>query len=512
MKLGNGNIRINNLVFWPPMIMLLISIILSLFNFETFTGVVSLAFYWITENFGWLFSLSSFVFVVILVIVFLSPVGKIKFGGENAKPKISTWNWFAMSLTAGIGFGLVFFAVAEPIYHFASPPATLGIEAFSEAAALFSMSAVFLHWSFSPYALYAIIAIPIALAYYNYNQPFAVSSSLYFIMGDKCHGGIGKAVDALCLFAIAGGTAAILGGGIMQIGSGLNYVFGIQPSVMVWIITAIIIVAAYTVSSYTGLEKGIKFLADKNTKIFLALMLFILVVGPTTFIFKLLTQSIGVYFQDFITLSLFTSPLEADTWPVWWSIFYWAIWMSFAPIIALFLARIVYGRTVRQFIAINLVAPAVFAFLWFGIFGGAAIKMQVTEQFNIWENITTRGLEDTTFAFLSNFPLGVILVPVFLITIVLSFVTLADSMTSTISLMSTRGLAHDAEEAPAFMKVLWGVVIGIIALIMIVFAGVDGIKMLSTLAGFPIMLLMIAIAVSAVKGLWLVEPKPSDVE
>jgi glycine betaine transporter len=268
MNLREKNFRINAPVFWPPIVILAISIILSLVNFEAFTGVVSLVFYWITENFGWLFSLSSFSFVVILIIIFLSPVGKIKFGGENAKPTISTWNWFAMSLTAGIGFGLVFFAVAEPIYHFASPPASLGIEAFSETAALFSMSAVFLHWSFTPYALYAIIAIPIALAYYNHNQPFAVSSSLYFIMGEKCHGGLGKTVDALCLFAIAGGTAAILGGGIMQVGSGLNYVFGIQPSVLVWALVAIFIVAAYTLSSYTGLEKGIRFLADKNTKIF----------------------------------------------------------------------------------------------------------------------------------------------------------------------------------------------------------------------------------------------------
>lgn len=506
MSKGN-KVGINNLVFWPPIILLVATMILSFVRYDAFTAMINGIFAWTTSTFGWLFAFSSFAFLLILVVIFLSPVGKIRFGGENAKPNISMWNWFAMSLTAGIAIGIVFWGVAEPIYHFASPPESYGIEPFSEAAAMFSMKTVYLHWSFTPYALYVIIAIPIALAYYNYKQPFTVSSSLYFLMGDKCQGNFGKAIDALCLYAIAGGIAASLGTGLMQVASGLDFIFGITPSVLIWTIVAAVIVSSYTLSSYTGIDRGIKFLADKNAKLFFGVMIFVLIAGPTAFIMNISVQGLGAYISGFVTQSLFTSPVNGDPWPGWWSFFYWANWMAYAPIVALFLARIVYGRTIREFIAINLIAPAVFALIWFGIFGGAAMHMQVTGKFDIWANIVNKGLENTIFAFFANMPLGSILVPVFLFTICISFITLADSMTSCVAIMSTSGLAHDEQEAPVYLKIIWGVVMGGMALVMISFAGIDGVKMISNLAGFPIMFLMVAIAISIIKGLWWPEVK-----
>lgn len=502
-----GKKGIETWVFWPPFILLFATAFLSFVNYDAFTTIINSSFAWTTKNFGWLFSFSTFAFLVICAVVALTPAGKIKFGGEDAKPTISNWNWFAMSLTAGIAIGIVFWGAAEPIYHFSSPPASSGMAPFSEESALFAISTVFLHWAFHPYALYVVCAIPMGLAYYNHKQPFAVSSSLYFLMGDKCQGPIGKVVDSLCLYAIAGGVAGSLGGGLLQIGSGLDYIFGIKPSVVVWGIIAVVIVSAYTLSSYTGLDKGIKFLADKNAKIFFAVMLFILVVGPTRFIFNLGVQSLGSYIDNFASISLWTSAVNGDQWPNWWSFFYWAAWMAFAPIVALFLIRIIYGRTIRQFILINLVLPGVFAIVWFSIFGGAAIDMQIRGVYDLWGNITANGVEATVFAFFGQFPLSSIMVPMFLFTIMISFVTLADSMTSVVAAMSTKGLTPEDAEAPAYLKIIWGVVMGTMAWVMVGFAGIDGVKMVSTLAGFPIMFLMIFMAISLVKGLYFPEAK-----
>ncbi len=187
----NGK-KLNPWIFWPPFLVFVIASILSIVSFDEFTGTVNKLFYWVVSNFGWFFTITAFGAVVLCAVVFFSPAGKIKFGGKDAKPEFKTWEWFAISLTAGIGTGIVFWGVAEPITHFSSPPSGLGFEAFSAEAANFAMRTVFLHWTFTPYSLYILFAIPIALAIYNYNQPFRVSSGLYFLIGDKCKGWIGK--------------------------------------------------------------------------------------------------------------------------------------------------------------------------------------------------------------------------------------------------------------------------------------------------------------------------------
>lgn len=496
----NGK-KLNPWIFWPPFLIFVIASILSIVAFDDFTGAINATFNWVVTNFGWFFTMCAFGAVVLCAVVFFSSAGKIKFGGKDAEPEFRTWEWFAISLTAGIGTGIVFWGVAEPITHFSSPPIGLGIESFSAEAANFAMRTVFLHWTFTPYSLYILFAIPIALAIYNYNQPFKVSSGLYFLIGDRCSGWIGKATDALTIFALAGGVAAVLGAGLLQMGSGLNFLFDIPISTVLWIIIAVIIIASYTISSYTGLDKGIKFLADQNTKIFLGTMVFVFIVGPTTFILDIGTQGFGEFLSNFLNQSFYLSPVAEGSWPTWWTVYFWANWLAFAPIVGLFLVRLTKGRTIREFIAVNLIAPALFGMVWFAVYGGAAIHAQLNGIMDLSASMAEHGLEHAIFSFFQMFPLGGIISVIFLITIAVSFITLADSMTSTLAMVSTRGL-EETEEAPLVLKIFWGVFIGVISVVMIVYAGVDGFKMLSNLAGFPIAFLLIGIGASLIKGLY----------
>ncbi|MEE0776755.1 MAG: BCCT family transporter, partial [Bacillota bacterium] len=405
-----------------------------------------------------------------------------------------------MSLCGGIAIGIVFWGVAEPIQHLEAP--AHGITPESAEAIMFSMSTVFHHWSFTPYALYVTATIPIALAVYNYHQKMTISSGLYFLMGDRCHGKIGTVVDAVCLFSLAGGIATSMGMGIMQISSGLNFVTGIDPTPFVWAMVALCIILFFTASSAVGMDKGLKWLSDQNLKLYVIVLLFILIVGPTTYILKLGAESTGEFITTFFAKSTYLGAATGEDWSRWWSIFYWASWIAYAPVVGVFLTRLCYGRTIRQFLAVNLVAPAIFGILWFTVFGGTSIHMQLEGTFDLWSALEANGLESAVFTFFDQFPLGTFLVILFLVIIVISFVTMADSMTSVAAIMSTSGFQQEEGEPPLFLKLAWGIIMGSLAWVMISFAGIDGTKMLAVLASFPLLFLMIALALSAVRGLY----------
>ena len=242
------------------------------------------------------------------------------------------------------------------------------------------------------------------------------------------------------------------------------------------------------------------------------MLIFVFIVGPTQFILDFGVDSMGDFMRTFIQKSFFLSAIDEDPWPGWWSIYYWANWMAFCPIVGLFLARISKGRTIRQFILVNLIAPALFGIIWFAVFGCSAIYAQMHNISDLAGNISNFGTESAIFNFFDTLPLGTIFSVIFLISIIVSFVTLADSMTSSIASMSVvQDITENrerTEEAPAVLKVLWGVIIGIISWVMITYAGVEGFKMISNLAGFPIMFLLIAVMFSTAKGIWYPNSKP----
>ena len=494
--------RINHFVFWPPLLILIAAIGISLVSLEKFGDLLNRGFILLSGQTMWLFQLTCFSAVVLLIFMLLGQAGNTRLGGREAKPAYSTWQWFAMILCGGIGTGIVFFGVAEPMMHFSNPAALSGTEAKTEAAAVWAMSETFLHWGLTPYALYTIFGVAIGLAHFNYGYSLRASSGFVFIFGRRLPGFIGNVIDLLCVLALAGGLAVSLGTGILQVGRGLEHVFGIPPTHVVWAVLTVVIAFFYTFSSYIGLDRGLKFLASQNAKIFIVTLIFVLLAGPTKFILDLGVQSFGEYIFKFIPKSLVTSPIDGDPYVRWWDIFFWAVWLCYGPVMGLFLARISRGRTVRQFIMANLAGPALFGIFWFSTFGGAGIFSEIFENSGLAAAINEKGLEVAIFSFFGNFPLGFILNPLFLALIILSFVTLADPMTSAIS-SSCCILPDDySGEPPQYMKLTWGASVAAISLIALLFAGLDGIRMLSVLMGFPALILTIVILISAIKGLW----------
>jgi glycine betaine transporter len=489
-------------IFLPMTVIFLFIIFFGLVTPEAFYNVENSIVEFATKNFGWLFQLSGVVFLFICIYLAFSKYGKIKLGGADAKPELSNWNWFSITLCAGIGTGILFYGIGEPITHFMNPPKELGLEPGSEAAATFSLTQTFIHYTFIPYAMYSIIGIGIAFAMFNLKLPYRISSVLYPLFGGKVKGWIGNVIDNLCIFALIGGVAASLGLGVTQIGSGLNIVTGVPTGKGLWLFLLFVIVLTYIISSYTGLQKGIRILSDINTKLFLALIGFLLIFGPTAFILSLGTQATGQFLQNFFERTLYTSPIDGSDWPRWWPIFYWAVWLAYAPLIGMFIAKISKGRTIRQFMVVNILLPAVFGMVWFSVYGGAAIHLELNGG-GIWNSIQTSGLEVSLFAFLENFPFTSVTSIVFLIGISISFITLADSMTSTISALTMKNLPQD-QEAPGRVKIFWGIIMATITFANLIapagkITAIDATKLIATVAGFPLLFFMFLVAFSTIK-------------
>ena len=451
------------------------------------------------QNFGWLFDLFGMCAVLFCLYLMFSRYGDVRLGGPEAKPEYSTWSWFVLTLKCGIAIGILFWGIAEPLYHFCTPPKVLGIEPYSEKAAIFSLSTATLHWTLTPYAMYTLAGLAVGLVHYNLKLPYTQGATLYPIFKNRSFGLVGTVLDNLCLFAIVGGVAAVMGVLAMQIGSGLHILAGLETGPHIWGIVIIIATIAAVSLSISGIKRGISMMAKINTNIFIFLLLFVLVCGPTAFILKLGTASLGDYLQNFFTKSLFLSPVDQSDWPRWWTVYYWAIWLAYAPMSGMFFARVAYGRTIREFILCNLVATSIFGMVWFWIFGGSAVFFEWQTK-GLWTIISSPqgGLEASLFAYLQNLPLSTILSWIMLGTIVTSFSTMADSMTTTVAAMNTTGNTKDDPEPPSYMKVVWGVLMGGMALITLTvgsggkISGIDATKMIATVAGIPILFYAIA--------------------
>ncbi|PAB59316.1 BCCT family transporter [Anaeromicrobium sediminis] len=499
-KLEKASLRMS--IFIPMSIIFLLAIITGIVAPEAFFNAENAIAQFAFENFGWLFQISGLIFLALCIYLMCSKYGQIKLGGPDAKPELSYWNWFAISLCAGIGTGVLFWGVVEPLTHMYNPPEVLGLTPGSEAAAMFSMTQTLIHWTFLPYGMYAIAGVTIAFCVYNAKLPFQVSSTLYPFFGEKIKGSVGAIVDNISLFAIAGGVSAILGVGTMQIGSGLNILTGIETGKMLWIAIVAGIVLTYVISSYTGLQRGIKWLSDNNAKLFIVMLVFVFILGPSRFIVNFGTQSTGHFIQNFFERTLYMSPIDGSPWPRWWPIYYWAIWLAYAPLTGMFFARISKGRTIKEFMMVNLVLPATFGLIWFAVFGGAAVNLQMNGA-GIVEAMKAGGNEVAVFEFLKNFPGFKVTSIIYIVAIFVSIVTLADSMTSTISSLSTTAYNDDQAEAPGQVKIFWGVVMSSLAIINLLSAGgkisgIDATKQISTVAGFPILFFMLAMAAGGV--------------
>lgn len=488
-------------VLLVPSFIFITVIIIGLIDEATFVATATNWFETLMWNLGWLVSLTMLLFIGFILFIVFHPIGNVKFGGKDAKPTLGYWNWFAIALAAGIGSGIVFWGAVEPVLFSMEPAPSLGLEPGSNEAVIWAMRTTFMHWTFTPYAIYVTFGLILSYVIHNMKRPYTVSVGLEPLLGDKVHQWkIGKVIDVLVVFALVGGVAGSLGFGMLQITQGLSLVFNTPPnSVAVMIIVTVVIVATYLISSLTGLEKGITWLSDKNVTMFFFIVIFFIVFGPTAYILNLFTQSFGSFLSNFVEGMTYTAPFpDGELWPQWWDMFWWVDWLSYGPLIGLFFARLSYGRTLREFILVNWLLPSLFGLVWFSAFGGTALYAQFFGGIDYYEIFLTYGAESMTLATFQSVPFTAVMQPVMLVVIILSFITLADSMVSTIASMTMKETdAHT--EAPFTLKIFWGVLIAATALIFTLAAGLDGIRMVKTFAGFPIVFVGIAMVIGFIK-------------
>lgn len=491
---------IEPVIFLPAFIIMSGCVILGFWKYDTLLNGLLTVYAWATENFSWTYAAITIFYLAVLLVIMVHPVGKLKLGGENAKPEYSTFNWFAITLCSTIGVSLIMWGSVEPIVHFVNPPAFSGVEPMTEAAATFALSTGYIHWSFNQYALYTFAAVAIAIAYFNHNQPLSVGSGMYFAVGNNKN--FGRLSDALCLIVIVGGVATSLGIGIKQIAAGFSYAFNIESNILLTTIIAIALIASYTASSVSGIKKGITFTSRTNVRIFFFLLIFTYFAGPTIFINELSLQSLGEFLTTGLKRSLILAPISGDSWPGDWTINFYVANAAYAPLMGVFLAKLGRGRTLRQFIGMNLGVCSVFNIVWFNIFGGAAIYQQLYG-LDIASIMAEKGLESAAYAFFSTLPLGEVIIPIFTVAVFLSFLTMGDSLSTSMAAISMKGGMMENEEEPnTLLKITWAIFVGVLGYLLLGLVGVDVIKYTYMVFGFPIFIILGIMGYSLVKGLF----------
>lgn len=505
-----SNFKLRKPVFITMAALYALIIIVGIVSPATFAAAEGAIVNFAAKGFGWLYDLTAMALMAFCIwMLFSKKYGDIKIGGKDAKPIMSKWNWFVISLCGGIATGIVFWGIAEPITHFQSPIpfGHTAVEAGTAGAALWSISTTYLHWGPALYAFYCVAGIGIGIAVYNMKLPYRVCSCLYPILGEKAMGWIGTVVDILCLFGLAGGVSSSLGVSAMQLGAGLGFLVDITPTKFVWGVLLVTIVITFIISSLTGIGKGVRFLSDKNAKIYIGMMIFVILFGPTQYIFNMTAEALGFHINNYFIQSTFLSTFDGGMWPTWWTINYWSFMIAYTPLIGMFLAKIAQGRNLRDFTLFNFLIPGIFGILWFGVFGSSSIFFE-TNGGGIWESMQTLGTESAVFAFFKNLPLSDLMSAIFMVTAFLSVVTLADSMTSTMASMSIISKNAATEEAPAKIKIFWGVLMSSLAFINIVTAStvgevsaIDATKQLAIVSAFPLLFVVVAMIFSTMKML-----------
>lgn len=437
------------------------------------------------------FAWAGFCFLLTCMWAALSPLGRVRIGGADAKPLLSRWNWTAITLTTTIAVGILFWAAAEPIYHLYDPGGG-DIIPGSEAAAKFSMVSLYTHWSFTPYAIYTLPGLTFALVYYNLKAPFSLSSPISVLTGRPIPKITADGLDGIALLALLFGLSASLGSGMMSISGGIARLTPLTTGPVMLGCVALLIVAAFFISSASGLHNGIRILSDINTKVFIALILFVLIAGPTLAIIEFGGRSVVQYAKELVPRSLLLDPFDNTAWLNAWTVFYFANWIAWAPLAALFLGKIARGYTVREYILINLFVPACFSMLWMTLFGGFALNVEMNSPQVLNEVLNSLGPEHVLYAVLDYLPFAVFLAIGVTLISFLSYVTAADSNMDVITNLCVETAIEDAPKSSIIsLKFIWAVLVGFAAWIMTSLSGIDGIKMLSNLGGLPALFIII---------------------
>lgn len=484
---------VHNPVFWPSVVLIISMIATTLLMGEQAETMFNAVQSYISDNGGWLFILSVNAFLIFSLVIAFSRFGSIRLGGADAKPEFSTMAWFAMLFSAGMGIGIMFWSVAEPIYHFLSPPMA---QEESVEAARQAMSLTYMHWGFHAWGIYAIVALSLAFFAFNKGLPLSFRSVFYPLLGDRIDSWIGDVIDILAVLATLLGLATSLGLGVKQVSAGLNHLFATPDTVWLQVGLIVGITMVATLSVILGIDKGVRVLSEANIRIAVLFLIFMLIVGPTIYILDSFVQNFGHYANNVLSYSFWTESYEGSTWQNNWTVFYWAWWVSWSPYVGMFIARISKGRTIKEFILGVLMAPSMVTFLWLAAFGGTAISLEMEGVGNIGAAVLEN--EATAlFVFLEQFPLGFITSIIAIILVMSFFVTSSDSGSLVIDSLTSGGKL----DAPVGQRVFWAQTEGAVAAVLLLGGGLNALQTASIITGLPFLFILLLMCYSLYKGL-----------
>ncbi|ANU38067.1 BCCT family transporter [Vibrio scophthalmi] len=515
LKVGPFGLDIHNRVFAISGMSIILFVILTL----TFRQQVEPFFAglrgWLVSNLDWFFLASGNFFVVVCLILIFTPLGRVRIGGTEATPDYSYTGWLAMLFAAGMGIGLVFFGVSEPMSHFSAALNGVTVEngvrtdwaplgaaiGDTEAASALGMAATIYHWALHPWSIYALLALGLAIFSFNKGLPLTMRSIFYPLFGERIWGWTGHVIDILAVVATVFGLATSLGYGASQAATGLNYLFGIPMNDTTQIILIVIITALALVSVVAGLDSGVKRLSEINMGVAAILLLFVIVVGPTLAIFTGFFDNIGAYLSNITALSM-PFGREDVNYSQGWTAFYWAWWISWSPFVGMFIARVSRGRSVREFIVCVILIPSTVCVLWMTAFGGTAISQYVNDGY---QAVFNADLPLKLFAMLDVMPFAEITSIVGIVLIVVFFITSADSGSLVIDTIAAGGKV----DAPTPQRVFWCTFEGLVAIALLLGGGLAAAQAMAVTTGLPFTLVLLVASVSLVKGL-MDEPRPKS--
>jgi len=491
---------INPPVFFPSVAVIGALVLFAAIMPETANAFFSSMQSWLITTFGWLYLASVGIYLIFCIMLAVSRYGTFKLGPDHSEPDFSYISWFAMLFSAGMGIGLMFYGVAEPVLHYANPPTGT---ASTAQAAKDAMRITFFHWGIHAWSIYAVVGLSLAYFSFRRNLPLRISSALYPFIGKKIYGPIGNIVDILAVFGTLFGVATSLGFGAQQVNSGLNFLFSVPEGITTQIVLICIITTFATISVVVGLDGGIRRVSELNLYLAAALLAFALILGPTLFIFQSLTQNIGNYVSSLVDMTfnsyVYTGNEGTEGFMSGWTLFYWAWWISWSPFVGMFIARVSRGRTIREFVMGVLLVPVGATFLWMTAFGDGALHMIMVDGATDLVDAVNANTSTALFVFFEKFPLTWVTSILSTLLVVTFFVTSSDSGSMVIDILT----AKDGAEAPVWQRIFWAVLEGVVAIVLLAAGGIGALQAASLASALPFTIIIMIMALGLYKSLSL---------
>ncbi len=500
--------RIDKVVFTFSISVVIAFFLWAMLDTDGMGETMNIIFHFVTYKLGWLYLLVGFLLVVFAVWLAFGPFRNVKLGKDTDKPEYSFFSWFTMLFACGYGVGLVYWGAAEPLSIYAAPP--LGLVTGTTRAAEMSLAYAFFHWGWTPWAIYMAIGAPAGYFLFRRGEKPRFSTAMRPLIGNYADSNLAKILDGFLVVGVIYGVTTATGLGIMQLTSGINTIFGIPASNMMYVIIGVIWISIFTASAVSGIDKGIKTLSNINIPLAMVLMVLMFIVGPTVFQFDIGLNAFGDYVTNFFRMSFWTDPIDKSGFPQGWTIFYWAWWIASAPATGLFVANISKGRTLKEVVLAHMGVAPIATWMWFASFGGTALYQETVQKTGLLASMNETGTGGVVFTMLKQLPLGNIMAPAFLILVVIFLSTTVDSFSYACAQVTTKADCNP-EVPPKGIRALWAVTIGLLGITLVLLGkGISGLQLSSIVGSLLIIFVMLAMCISMVISLYRNEKRADN--